>query len=214
MRSSSSTSGYLSEMKTLTQKDICTPMFTQPYLWQPRYRNSLNLQCPLMPEWINCNVCVYTFIHIQTHIHKKWDIPAAACCCLIAKPCLTLCDPMDGSPPGPLSTEFFRQEYWSGLQFPFLGDLPDPGNKPTSAQQVDSLLLSHLGSPNGILFRHKKDWHLAIYNNINVLWGHYAKWNTSDRERQIHSNLSYMWSQKQTNKKQSHTILVVARGGW
>ena len=99
-RSSSSTSGYLSEMKTLTQKGICTPMFTQPYLWQPRYRNSLNLQCPLMPEWINCNVCVYTFIHIQTHIHKKWDIPAAACCCLIAKPCLTLCDPMDSSPPG------------------------------------------------------------------------------------------------------------------
>ena len=27
MRSSSSTSGYLSEMKTLTQKDICTLMF-------------------------------------------------------------------------------------------------------------------------------------------------------------------------------------------
>ena len=27
----------------------------------------------------------------------------------------------------PLSTGFPRQEYWSGLPFPSLGDLPDPG---------------------------------------------------------------------------------------
>ena len=27
---------------------------------------------------------------------------------------------------------FFRQEYWSGLQFFPLGDLPDPGIKPVS----------------------------------------------------------------------------------
>ena len=26
-----------------------------------------------------------------------------------------------------LSMEFFRQEYWSGMPFPPLGDLPDPG---------------------------------------------------------------------------------------
>ena len=28
--------------------------------------------------------------------------------------------------------EFFRQEYWSGLPFPPLGDLPDPGTEPSS----------------------------------------------------------------------------------
>ena len=28
--------------------------------------------------------------------------------------------------------EFFRQEYWSGLPFPTLGDLPDPGIEPES----------------------------------------------------------------------------------
>ena len=28
---------------------------------------------------------------------------------------------------------FSRQEYWSGLSFPSLGDLPDPGIDPTSA---------------------------------------------------------------------------------
>ena len=32
----------------------------------------------------------------------------------------------------PLSVEFSRQEYWSGLSFPSPGDLPDPGIKPTS----------------------------------------------------------------------------------
>ena len=30
----------------------------------------------------------------------------------------------------PLSMEFSRQEYWSGLPFPSPGDLPDPGIEP------------------------------------------------------------------------------------
>ena len=32
--------------------------------------------------------------------------------------CLTLCDPINGSPPGSLSLGFSRQEHWSGLPFP------------------------------------------------------------------------------------------------
>ena len=32
--------------------------------------------------------------------------------------CPTLCDPIDGSPPGSLSPGFSRQEHWSGLPFP------------------------------------------------------------------------------------------------
>ena len=40
----------------------------------------------------------------------------------------------------PLSTEFSRQEYWSGLPFPSPGDLPDPGIEPRSpALQADAL---------------------------------------------------------------------------
>ena len=39
----------------------------------------------------------------------------------------------------PLSMGFSRQEYWSGLPFPFPGDLPDPGIEPVSpASQADS----------------------------------------------------------------------------
>ena len=32
--------------------------------------------------------------------------------------CLTLCDPIDGSPPGSPVPGFSRQEHWSGLPFP------------------------------------------------------------------------------------------------
>ena len=48
-----------------------------------------------------------------------------------------------------LSVEFSRQEYWSGLPFPSLGDLPDPGIEPGSpALEADSFYqLSHEGSP-------------------------------------------------------------------
>ena len=48
--------------------------------------------------------------------------------------------------PAPLSMGFLRQEYWSGLLFPSLGDLPDPGIEPAfPATQADSLPLSHQG---------------------------------------------------------------------
>ena len=45
----------------------------------------------------------------------------------------------------PMSMEFSRQEYWSGLHFPSPGEFPDPGIKPAySAWQADSLPLSQL----------------------------------------------------------------------
>jgi len=54
----------------------------------------------------------------------------------------------------PLSMEFSRQEYWSGLPYPPPEDLPNQGIEPTSpvslALQVDSLHTdppTHLGSP-------------------------------------------------------------------
>ena len=41
---------------------------------------------------------------------------------------------------GPPSMGFSRQEYWSGLPFPYPGDLPNPGAKPRSATlQADTL---------------------------------------------------------------------------
>ena len=69
------------------------------------------------------------------------------CCCLVAKVWLT---PGTVASWAPLSMKFPRQEYWGGLPFPSRGALPDPGIKLASpARQVDSLPLSHLGSPRG-----------------------------------------------------------------
>ena len=60
---------------------------------------------------------------------------------LVAKSCLTPATPWTVAYQAPLSMGFSRQEYWSGLPFPSLGDLPDPGIKPGSpALQADSLL--------------------------------------------------------------------------
>ena len=54
------------------------------------------------------------------------------CCCLVAKSCLTLCDPLDCSLQVPLSMEFSRQEYWSELPLPSPRDLSDPRTELTS----------------------------------------------------------------------------------
>ena len=65
--------------------------------------------------------------------------------------CLTLCDPVDCSPLGSPSMIFSRQEYWSGLPFPPLGNLPRPGIEP----------LSHVSCTGGwVLHRHR---HLSEY---------------------------------------------------
>ena len=129
---------------------------------------------------------------------------AAAAAAKLLQSCPTLCDPIDGSPPGSpipgilqartlewvaisfsnawkwscsvvsdsatpwtaayqdsLSMGFSRQEYWSGLPFPSPGDLPDPGIEPVSPTlAVDSLPLSHQGSPQFILFK----------NNYRIKW--------------------------------------------
>ena len=76
---------------------------------------------------------------------------------------------MDCSPPDPLSTEFSRQEYWSGLPFPSPGDPPDPGIKPGSpALQTDSLPSEPSGKPHKITKVYCIAWWIIFnYNNKN-----------------------------------------------
>ena len=66
----------------------------------------------------------------------------------VTKSCLTLATPWTVAYQAPLSMGFSSQKYWSGLPFPFLGDLPDPGFKPrSSAMQADSLPTELQGKP-------------------------------------------------------------------
>ena len=71
---------------------------------------------------------------------------------------------------------FSRQEYWSGLPFPSLGDLPDPGIKPRSpVLQADSLPTELQGSPHWPrcnLFRKNWSWSWKlpyILGNISAM---------------------------------------------
>ena len=71
----------------------------------------------------------------------------------------------------PPSMGFFRPEYWRGLPFPSLGDLPDPGIEPRSPTlQADSLPSEPPGNPKkndlpSLRFKLRTfrlwDWHAA-----------------------------------------------------
>ena len=65
---------------------------------------------------------------------------------LVAKLCLILVNPWTVAHQAPLFMKLRRQEYWTGLPFPSLGDLPNSGIEPTSRHclhwQAESLPLS------------------------------------------------------------------------
>ena len=90
---------------------------------------------------------MYLYIHI---IYAPWTIA---------------CQP-------PLSMEFSRQEYWSGLPFPSPGDLPDPGIESGSpALQEDSLLPASPEKPLYIYIIHTHTHthtHIYIYIYISA----------------------------------------------
>ena len=75
----------------------------------------------------------------------------------------------------PVSMVFPRQEYWSGLPFPSLEDLPDPGIEPGfPALQADSLTSEPPGKPPGALqsshrqnLQKKKKKTMSITSNMN-----------------------------------------------
>ena len=83
----------------------------------------------------------------------------------------TLCGPMDCSLQGSSVHGFSKQEYWSGSPCPPSGDLPNPGIEPRSPEaltlQVDSLLLSHWGSPRELPGVGQKPPHIMVIRNVS-----------------------------------------------
>ena len=69
--------------------------------------------------------------HFGIHLKHCKSTVCVCVCVLVAQLCLTLCDPVDCTVDHqtPLSMEFSRQEYWSGLPFPSPGEPPNPGIK-------------------------------------------------------------------------------------
>ena len=73
----------------------------------------------------------------------------------------------------PLTMEFSMQEYWSGLSFPSLGNLPDPGIKLASfvspALTGGFLPLCHLRAPHFISYRYQIEKKKISYETSQVL---------------------------------------------
>ena len=69
------------------------------------------------------------------HLHSYNWSDCTFYCCLVQ----LFATPWTVAHQGPLSLEFSKQEYWSGLPFPSPGTLPNPGTEPRSlALQADS----------------------------------------------------------------------------
>jgi len=67
--------------------------------------------------------------------------------------CLTFVTPWTVACQAPLSMEFSRQEYWSGLLFPSLGHLPHPGIEPVSPASAGGFFITEPpGKPTKPLF--------------------------------------------------------------
>ena len=74
----------------------------------------------------------------------------------------------------PLSLGFSRQEHWRGLLFPSLGDLPDPGIKPTSpalpSLEANSLPTEPPGKPIcAIVLRYSPLFYFYFYSLIHAV---------------------------------------------
>ena len=100
--------------------------------------------------WLGNDMYVYIF-QKHVYIHRETCIRKSTAAQPVTRKVMKVLfvTPWTVARQAPLSMEFSRQEYWSGLPFPSPGDLPNPGIKSGSpALQVDSLPSEPPGKPN------------------------------------------------------------------
>ena len=101
------------------------------------------------------------------HVVSQKPHPVTSAVCFLLSRVWLCVTPMDCQKPLPM--EFSRQEYWSGLPFPTLGDLHDPEIEPRSpALQVDSLPSEPPGETSlnksvRFCYSNKQDWDLSCF---------------------------------------------------
>ena len=83
------------------------------------------LHKPCSPFWIPGLTRWSLQVHWGPEMISCYSSHPICCCCLVAKSCLTLCHPMDRSPPGSSVHGISQARYWCGLPFPSPGDLPN-----------------------------------------------------------------------------------------
>ena len=117
-------------------------------------------------SFIDLGFTVRSMIHFEQSILygvRRGPKFCSVCMCVLShfSHVQLLATPWSAAHQSPPSVRFSRHEYWSGLPCPPPGDLPDPGFKPEPLPlQVDSLLLSHLGSL--CAYGYQLFWHLLL----------------------------------------------------
>ena len=92
-------------------------------------------------DYKGCSISPKRFFPTVVDIMVKVQVKSLSCVQLFVTPWTIVHQ-------APLSMEFSRQEYWSGLPFPSPGALPNPGIEPRSpALQADALLSEPPGKP-------------------------------------------------------------------
>ena len=94
--------------------------------------------------------------------------PVAAAAAKSLQSCPTLCDPIDGSPPGSASLGYSRQEHWSGFPFPSpMRESEVAQSCPTLSDPMDCTLPG--SSIHGIFQARVLEWGATAFSKINVL---------------------------------------------
>ena len=111
------------------------------------------------------------------NIHNK--VHNVCCCCFVAKSHQTLVNPWAVAHQAPLSMQFPKQEYWSGLPFPSPGDLPNTGIEPRYWTHVSCLAgrfvtTGPLGKPK---VRNESETRSVMSNSLQPD-GLYSPWNS------------------------------------
>ena len=104
--------------------------------------------CPFLPIFVT--TLPLSSVFSWSHAH-----PLCLCVCYLLSRVRLFVTPWTVAHQAPLSMEFSRQEYWSGLPFLSPGDLPNPGIRPWSpVLQGDSLPSEPPGKPSSVLLMH------------------------------------------------------------
>ena len=101
----------------------CCCSVTQPNSLQPHGLQHARLPCPSASPRACSNSCPLSQARFEAMLITIFAILLSACS--VMSDSLQSCQ-------APLSMEFPRQEYWRGLPFPSVGDLPDRGIEPVS----------------------------------------------------------------------------------
>ena len=135
----------------------------------------------------------------DTHTHTHTRTKECCCCwCLVTKSCPRFCDPMDYRPPGS-SVQGIPQtriEEWVAISF-----------SRRSSRLRDWTYISRTGrqilyhgmtreARNEILIDHKKEQSNTACSNMDKPRDYCMMGTKSDTERQIPSDITYMWNLK------------------